>query len=272
MDTRRLILALGILSVTCVGAAAADLPMKAPSMMMPPPVVYNWTGFYIGGNVGWKHMETDMSSAPNDAATTVFNTACINANACPQNYGSSSGDGVIGGIQAGYNWQVQTWVLGIEADFQGTSATASTTINVQAPGFLPYTGTNETKQRWLGTVRGRAGYLFTPMLLGYVTGGWAYGNVERSWTGAFPTFTSSWSGSGTDTLSGWTVGGGFEWALGNGFTIGAEYLYVRLDGGDSFLTTTQGGACATGAPRCTFNITGADVTDNIVRVKVNYKF
>jgi outer membrane immunogenic protein len=247
---------------------AADM---APYYKAPPPLpVYSWTGFYIGANLGWKGIDTNMTSAPADGPTLAFNAACIAAGACPQNYGSSTGSGVIGGGQIGYNWQIQNWVLGLETDFQGTSAKASTTIATQAPGFFPFVGTEQTSEKTLGTVRARAGWLFTPMLLGYVTGGWAYSGVDRSWTGAFPTFTSSWGGTASSTLSGWTLGGGVEWALGNGFSLGAEYLYVKLSGGSSFLTNNQGGACAPSL--CTFTVQGADITDNIVRAKVNYKF
>jgi outer membrane immunogenic protein len=250
-------------------AFAADMHVKAPLHKAPPP--YSWTGWYIGGNVGWKGVSTNMSSAPNDAATVAFNTACITAGACPQNYGSSSGSGVLGGGQIGYNWQLpSSWVIGLEADFQGSHTTASTAIALTVPPFVPFTGSNSTTENWLGTVRARAGILVTPMLLAYGTGGLAYSSIGRTWTGSFaaPSF-SSWSGSGTSTLTGWTIGGGLEWAVGNGWTVGAEYLNVRLRGGDGFLTTNQAPACVA---NCTFRITGADVVDNIVRAKVNYKF
>jgi outer membrane immunogenic protein len=254
-------------------AMAAD--MAAPYYKAPLPMpLYSWTGFYIGANLGWKGIETNMTAAPADGPTLAFNAACIAAGACPQNFGSSTGSGIIGGGQIGYNWQIQNWVVGLETDFQGTSAKASNTIGTQVGGFVPFTGTEQTSEKTLGTVRARAGWLFTPMVLVYATGGWAYGDVDRTWASSFaaPAF-SSWGGTASSTLSGWTLGGGVEWALGNGFSLSAEYLYVRLSGGSSFLTTNQGGACAPGGVLlCTFNVQGADLTDNIVRAKVNYKF
>jgi outer membrane immunogenic protein len=84
---------------------------------------------------------------------------------------------------------------------------------------------------------------------------------------------SAWGGSSTDVLSGWTVGTGLEWALGNGFTLAAEYLYVRLNGGNGFVTAPQDAGCVPGGiPSCQFRITGSDLNNNIVRAKLNYKF
>jgi len=263
---RKFVLATCAFSALIAPAAAADLPLRA----VPP--AFSWAGWYVGGNVGWKGLDTNMSSAPNDPATTAFNTGCITAGACPQAYGSSSGSGVIGGGQIGYNWQFSNWVAGVETDFQGSYARATTTVATSVAPFVPFTGTHQTQEDWLGTLRGRLGVLFTPTLLAYGTGGFAYSAVERNWSGNFQSVAaSSWFGSTTSTLTGWTAGVGLEWAVGYGFTVGAEYLYVKLGGGDTFLTNIQGGACIPG-PLCTFSIRGADVTDNIVRAKLNYKF
>jgi outer membrane immunogenic protein len=264
--------ALGALAVPAMAADMAPAPIyKAP---VPVPVYYNWTGWYVGANLGWKGVSSNMTGVPADAPSQAFNAACIAAGACPGNFGSNTGNGIIGGGQIGYNWQIANYVLGLETDFQGTSAKASTTIGTNAPGFVPFSGTDQTSEKWLGTFRGRAGYLFTPMFLGYVTGGFAYSGIDRTWSASFAApATSAWSGTESTTLTGWTIGGGVEWALGNGFTLGAEYLYVKLSGNDSFLTTNQSGACASGGgPLCTFRVSGADVTDNIVRAKLNYKF
>lgn len=272
---RKLLLATTALAALVVTPAlAAD--MAAPVYKAPPPPapVWSWTGFYIGVNAGWKGINSaGMTSAPNDAATVGFNTACIAAGACPQNYGNASGNGFIGGGQVGYNWQIQNYVVGLETDFDGTSARATRNISVTAPGFFPFDGSQSTRENYLGTVRGRVGVLATPSLLAYVTGGYAYSSLNRSWAGSFPGFGSAWSGSATNIVSGWTAGGGLEWAVGNGFLLGAEYLYVRLDGGNSFLTTAQNAGCTPGGvPSCTFNITPSSLNDNVVRARLSYKF
>lgn len=260
-----------VVAVSLAPAATYAADLK-PVYKAPPPVVavYNWTGFYIGGNAGWYEIDTNMVSAPANAATAGFNAACIAAGACPQAYGSSSASGFIGGVQAGYNWQVQNWVLGVEADIAWTGKDATQSVAVTTGGFFPFAGSHVTSQDWLGTVRGRAGVLFTPQFLVYGTGGFAFAKVDRTYNAAFPTFVSTWSGSSSDTLTGWTLGAGIEWALGNGWSIGAEYLYVKLDGGDNFLTSVQGGAC--NGTNCTFTITPSDITENIIRAKLNYKF
>jgi outer membrane immunogenic protein len=91
-------------------ALAADLPArtytKAPVMVDPG---YNWSGFYIGGNVGYSWgRSNDTSTLTNTAGTTLFTTA-----------GGANLDGVVGGGQIGYNRQIQNWVWGLEADIQG---------------------------------------------------------------------------------------------------------------------------------------------------------
>src|SRR5262245_21964830 len=93
-------------------ASAADLPRKAPAP--PPPPVYSWTGFYVGGNAGYGWKDTTVTFSPNDAlanAVTCGGGAC--APPTPFNI-----NGALGGLQAGYNWQInQNWLLGFETDF-----------------------------------------------------------------------------------------------------------------------------------------------------------
>src|SRR5688572_6459369 len=102
--------ALALVSVQ--GAAAADLRRPMPVKAAPPvPVIYNWTGFYIGGNVGWGWTDGDGD---------------ITIAGVPGTF-SGSGDGFIGGVQAGYNWQNGPWVAGIELDFQGSGGDGTIT-------------------------------------------------------------------------------------------------------------------------------------------------
>src|ERR1700736_3879603 len=135
---------IGIAAVTSLfatSAFAADLPMrsytKAPAYVEP---VYNWTGFYVGGNVGysWGRASTDQSDTLTTTSTIrAFNRAGTEVTTIPGQtltfpittsaitLGATSDrsnvNGVIGGVQAGYNWQVdRSWLWGIEADFQGS--------------------------------------------------------------------------------------------------------------------------------------------------------
>jgi outer membrane immunogenic protein len=212
---RRLGLAL-LASVALVGtAAAADLPVKAPVYKAPAMApLYNWTGFYVGLNAGYSWGRQDNSDVNALGVTVLSNSDHLN--------------GFIGGGQIGYNWQVNQWVFGLEADFQGSGQKADGSMFIAAPpsNFAPTTNVtiNYTdKLDWFGTVRGRIGYAMgtTGNWLPYVTGGWAYGHGEIS-----ATTSLGESFSGSQDYSGWTVGGGVEWAFANLWSAKLEYLYI----------------------------------------------
>ncbi|WP_159726110.1 outer membrane protein [Methylosinus sp. Ce-a6] len=113
--------------------------------------------------------------------------------------------GVVGGGQIGYNYQISPlFVVGLETDFQGTSLRSSGFLNPNVS--LP----------WFGTVRGRVGLaLLDSQLLVYGTGGFAYGELNTPF--------------GSDTRTGWTAGGGVEWAFLPNWSAKVEYLYTDLE-------------------------------------------
>jgi outer membrane immunogenic protein len=255
------------------------MPVKAPPVVAP---IWNWTGFYVGGNVGysWGRAASDLSADPvtvNIAGLTPFNT--------PGFVGSDTArpKGVIGGGQIGYNWQTSpNWVFGLEADLQGSGEKASRSFSnpfsfVTAPPnpAFPVSGVATmdygAKITWFGTARGRAGYAWDRVML-YATGGLAYGGVNLAGTN-----TVSGTVAGTPFLSvirighsqvnvGWTVGAGVEGLLGNRWTWKAEYLYVDLgsmdDPDDPLLAISTSGGRVT---------THTNYTDNIVRLGLNYR-
>jgi outer membrane immunogenic protein len=200
------------------------------------------------------------------------------------NYRKTNLDGVVGGGQVGYNWQVQNWVLGLEGDIQGTDEKGSRSftcptgvcsrgipLNIVLPnGVILFTPgpavpvTMSQKIDWFGTVRGRAGVLVDPKMLFYATGGLAYGEVKTSETiGVVPTAFSS-----TTTNVGWTVGAGVEGVLGGNWTAKLEYLYVDLGKvSGSYLTPFT--AFGVGFLTSSYS---TRITDNLLRVGVNYKF
>jgi outer membrane immunogenic protein len=258
-----------IASLVTSSALAADLAArpytKAPVMIDPG---YNWTGFYVGGNVGYSWgRSSDTSTLTNGAGTVLF-TSIDRTNL----------DGIVGGGQIGYNWQVQNWLWGLEADIQGTDEkgsrgftcpTAVCTPSVQGNLALVIAGPAvpgalNQKIDWFGTVRGRVGVLATPKVLFYATGGLAYGEVKTSETiGLVPVSFSS-----TNTKAGYAVGAGVEGVIGGNWTAKLEYLYIdlgRVSG--SFLTTIP----ALGGGFLTSNYSSR-ITDNVLRVGVNYKF
>jgi outer membrane immunogenic protein len=255
----------GLFGVT--SALAADLPArtytKAPIMVAP---VYDWTGFYVGGNVGYSWgRSSDNSFFTNDAGTTLFASS-----------GSSNLDGVVGGGQFGYNWQVQSWVWGFEADIQGTGERGSRDVTCPIGACTPpivgaavvpgpaVPVTLSQKIDWFGTVRARGGILVTPKVLLYATGGLAYGDVNTSETIGVAGFGFS----NTDTRVGYTVGAGIEGMIGGNWTAKLEYLYVDLGRtSGSFATTIPalGGGTLT-------SFYSSRITDNVLRVGLNYKF
>jgi outer membrane immunogenic protein len=247
-------------------ALAADLPArvytKAPVMVDPG---YNWSGFYLGGNVGYSWgRSSDTSSFTNGAGTVLFTTA-----------GSSNLDGVVGGGQVGYNWQTQNWVWGLEADIQGTGERGSRDLTCPlgicrppAPAGIavvlgaPVPASLTQQIDWFGTVRARGGILLTPRVLLYATGGLAYGGVNTGETIGGLGFST------TDTRVGYTVGAGIEGAIGGNWTAKLEYLYVDLGRTSGSFATT---IAALGGGTLTSNYSSR-ITDNVLRVGVNYRF
>jgi outer membrane immunogenic protein len=255
------------LSLLATSALAADLAPK-PYVKAPPvaATVYGWTGFYIGGNVGYS-----WGRARNSETISNFRTGA----ALFTDTSSNDVNGVIGGGQIGYNWQAQNWLFGLEADFQGSGEKGSRDFICVA---CANDGTNITstltqKLTWFGTVRGRVGVLVTPSVLLYGTGGLAYGELTTggSITGnglAGVPVTVAFPGT-SSTRVGWTAGVGVEGKIAQNWTAKLEYLYMDLG-------SVSAGPISTTilvplrAPAGVSYSSG--FTDNILRVGVNYQF
>jgi outer membrane immunogenic protein len=267
-------------------ASAADLPRKAPPA--PAPVApYNWTGWYIGANAGGGWSSNDVSFIPNDpAATFVLTPGQPNVSLDPS--------GFIGGAQLGYNWQFnRSWVLGFETDFQGSGIKDSQTSVAPTNFGRPFAPVEE-KINWFGTVRARLGYLPIDNLLVFVTGGFAYGEVERNSNYFYvPGFgkgstqagssvacgitapaivgASCFVGAQKDPSVGWTLGGGLEYAFWQRWTVKAEYLYVSLD--TDPLTAPAQFLFTPGNAPASINVFFKDRTNiNVARLGLNYRF
>jgi outer membrane immunogenic protein len=272
---------LAVTAIVSSGAAgAADLPVrtytKAPVIVDP---IYNWTGFYVGANLGWSfgRSRTDVTIAGAPFVST-----------------SQRMDGILGGLQAGYNWQSGRAVFGLETDIQATAQKGSSSLvdfipgtpgtpaipcilfdppaPACAPGSVPIPATPGTpaitgiatyqnKLPWFGTFRGRLGFTPADRWLVYATGGLAYGEVSTSETlnvnGAIVAFSTD------RTKLGWTVGGGVEAALWGNWTGKLEYLYIDFGTVNNTLI---------GIAPITPIVTSSHVTDQIVRVGLNYRF
>jgi outer membrane immunogenic protein len=188
-------------------------------------------------------------------------------------------------------------VAGFEADFQGSglsgNANASDTTTMEllpfpdgGPNHWPVQGIANVQQRvnWFGTLRGRLGYLVTPGLLAYGTGGLAYGQVHQSfnYTGGFLEddalgfLGSHWNGttSSNSIRVGWTAGAGLEWMLPgwSGWSVKAEYLYTDL-GSTTVNLSAPAYRNSNGTGGRTVEATNTDdVRWHTVRVGLNYHF
>jgi outer membrane immunogenic protein len=224
----------------------------------------------LGANLGYARSpgNADVTACVVTVAVCVANLVPFAiANGLPNVPGvplfsfSESMSGVIGGVQAGANWQTGNAVLGIETDFQGSSqSSSSSTAAVDVYGLIdPNRGiiraTDSDKIKSFGTVRGRVG-MASDRWLFYVTGGWAYFNWSSNLT---------ISGLGTASLSGFQGGGaaglGIEALISGNWTVRAEYLYLQSTNISNTPFATR--------PDISLN---ARFRENVFRVGVNYVF
>lgn len=257
----KLIVATGVVLGLSVAASAAP---KKPLPPPPLPPAWSWTGFYIGGNVGY--------SWGNSNTTVNFFDPTGLLGSAQSSFGMP---GFVGGGQIGYNWQVTNWVWGVETDIAGSGERGSAvyTCTVAMCSIGPITDSLSQKIEWFGTSRGRVGFLWTPDVLIYATGGAAYGEVKTTEAIAGP------GGTGTlgfnTTRLGWTVGTGAEGHIaGSNWTWQVQYLYIDLGhvsgSGGTTVVTSGVGFCDTHVCQLTpaFN---SHITDNVLTLGVNYK-
>jgi outer membrane immunogenic protein len=195
-----------------VGAGAADLPARTVDFPIVAAVpVFTWTGFYVGVNAGY-----GWSTNDNDAFVDPTTGVLVR--------GGDDEGGFVGGGQVGYNYQIGSFVLGVETDIQYAD------IGGRDRGFVAGAAFRDSSDgNWFGTVRARAGVAFDRALI-YVTGGLAYGDVARGNSVILgPTGAVIGYGSSSDVNTGWTLGGGVEYAFTNNLTAKVEGLYVKLD-------------------------------------------
>ena len=251
--------------VALTGSATANAAdMARPYRKAPVPVaapVYNWTGAYVGVNVGGVWSKDDGTWTANPALFGIGFTPVLNASGT----GAINASGVTAGGQIGYNYQVSPmWLLGVEADINYTDLSTSRTVFVPPPGTPGTFVTSTFESRWLATVRGRAGILAGPTLLLYGTGGVAFADVRTTDFAFFAFDGSTNAASASTTRTGWTAGAGAEWGFAANWSAKIEYLYVDL-GSVRYTSLNNLTAGAT-------IVHDHRITENIVRVGVNYRF
>lgn len=286
------------LAVLTTSVLAADLPSRKETVIAPP-APPAWTGFYAGLNAG------GILGASNSVTTSTYpiyqnpdfrQTAYVAARSGSTNIDVAYG-GFIGGGQIGYMWNpIDRIMSGVELDFSGIAGSGNnSTINVAQ--FVNYTpesywisNTNLNKNlQYLGTVRGRLGYLITPDLLAYGSGGFAYGGTSFSSTITQIGVPDVMTGPSTYNFDppnwfrgysnknnvriGWNVGGGIEWMFVKGLSAKLEYIYYDLGSETNQLTSIRPDAVK---PIPIALITQSNSTTrfngNIIRAGVNYHF
>ncbi|WP_296747304.1 outer membrane protein [Mesorhizobium sp.] len=219
------ILFAGLLSLSAGSAFAAD------AVANPPVESINWSGAYIGieAGYGW-----------GGDSYQYFSDDPVHVRA----------DGFIGGVTAGYNWQRDHLVFGVEGDISYSAMKGSTHTDVSGPPCRDE-GCTATVD-WFGTGRARVGYAFENFLP-YATGGFAVGHVKGSADlgACLPAGSCDYS----DTRWGWTAGAGVEWAMNQQISLKAEYLHVDL-----------------GAPDFTRSSVTTDAKFDTARIGMNYHF
>jgi opacity protein-like surface antigen len=246
--------------------ASAPLLLKAPML-----AAWTWSGLYVGGTIGYGAGKSNTDTAFSDpvSGAELFATSR-----------SRRLDGAIGGAQAGYNWLAGGVLLaGVEGDLNYSGQRAK--FNAVCPGVVCNPNLigvvddpsviaqfeQGQKLEWFATLRGRLGVVATPDAIAYVTGGLAVGEVMTAGTvlgfdgdgKAVNTIVSS-----HNTKAGLAVGGGIEGRLAGNWTAKIEYLYLDLG-----TVTVIPAPALNSTTAVAFN---SRITDNILRVGVNYKF
>ena len=221
--------ALVALGLGAPAALAADRAVPAYTPPPPPVPVYTWTGCYAGANAGTSTGRSQQTTLGNTLLTGSALGVPPRLSGVPA--GSSiAGDlnlsGFIGGFQGGCNYQMGSWVVGFEGDGMVTNKEGQ---NFEV-GLVPFLGNgranwiSQTQERWLVTARGKLGLAgwgwFGDKSMVYITGGAAWAKIDTS-----EFLVGVQTGTGhqeSNTRTGWTLGAGYEYALGYGWSIKGE--------------------------------------------------
>ena len=249
-----------ILAATAlVSATALTTAARAADIA---PAAYDWSGFYFGVNAGvaWNNSEIDNE----------VNGSEVYSDLRDELSDSLTGDDAVftGGAMLGYNWQMDSIVLGVEADinYLGFSGEQNREGAIEVGGGYYQRSELSFDADWFGTLRGRLGFAADNILF-YGTGGLAYGHMDASSdvrlynSSSDPTVIGRWEGSADDVNWGWTIGAGMEYGIDN-WSLGVEYLYVDLgdadwEADDSAFTNSIGQGSSEGSVDYQFSVVRA---------------
>jgi outer membrane immunogenic protein len=258
---------LGLLTATLLSSTAFAADVYSGKDSMKDGGVFasktlDWTGMYVGihGGYAWGDMDVDLSHSSgaihyNDKFADPHQTL-------------DGGEGAIAGIQIGFNRQRGNIVFGLEADASWTNIDGSGEYSTAYKGD-PATWNIDQELVALGTLRARIGFTTGPLLV-YATGGLALGAIETEQATNWYTGVDRAGGrtDGTNYHLGWTAGGGAEYALGQGWSLKGEYLYVDLGEQDYALKGTVSPTSSTPY----VETMSAEQEFHIFRAGLNYRF
>ena len=240
--TSALFAAVGLTIALSQTAGAADLPQRPvyKTPMLSPAPIYNWTGCYVGVNIGGAWGTLDVTDVNTHASVAPHNS------------------GFAGGGQIGCDYQMSQWVVGIRNIIDGTSISNGATISDGV-----FSGTVNSHLHWFDALTARGGYLVQPNVLLYGQGGaaWTSWNVT-AFNGAGAQVAEISGGNRT----GWTAGGGVEWMFVPHWSLFAEFNYM------GFGTRSNAATVCVAGVGCTTDTFSAKANLRNALVGVNYKF
>jgi outer membrane immunogenic protein len=257
---KRFVVAGMALSTLIAPATAADMLVANKA----PPPAFNWTGFYVGGDIG-------VASTNLNAQSNALPSSVVPSGVQQVSGGIGGGGNFAGGGFAGYNLQfAPRWVAGIEADWTSMNTDGRLTSNwIDNTGVMVQNGatTLSSELQWAASLRGRIGYLIVPSFLAYATGGVAWGKWQYGANSTDSTIGYAANTAFSKTDTGWVAGIGFEWAPFSqyGLVLRAEYLNYRFGG-------TQATAAASGFPTAASAYLWSSPDVNVGRIGASYKF
>ena len=270
-------------SVVALGVSAPAIAADMAARPIARPVAYtNWTGCYLGGEVGagWGRSDGYSTTTATNSITTPPTTVVALGGGQPLS-GPFNMTGLTGGAYGGCQVQLGVWVVGAEGDWSAynkegqafyVNGPAASTIALAGGGVtaVPAGAYWSAKERWLATARGRIGYAVDKWLFS-VSGGAAWVKIDSSESDSVP-FATPFSPISTANIQsdyriGWTVGGAVEYALPYNWSIKAEYLYVQIPSYTTFTPGTYPGSLFVPT-----NVTAGKLTNNIVRFGLAYRF
>jgi outer membrane immunogenic protein len=244
-------------------ALAADLGRMPVKAAPPAPVrVFSWTGCYLGGHAGWGWGRTELNDPSTVFPDAGLATAFANAPSV-----KIDTDGFLGGGQLGCDYQFAgNWVAGVEgqfswADIDGNAIGIASAVVIVPPALR--SSTFHSRTDWLASVTGRLGYAWDRWLVYAKAGGaWAHNKYD-----VVTTYSGTWAAS--ETRSGWTVGGGLEWAFADNWSAKLEYQFYDFGSRDvNFFSPNP----EPFGPNFGNRIEDVDQHIHTVKLGINYRF